>query len=387
MLPHGASSETAVSENHQQPTPPVPTPRPSSASPAVAAASLVKQSEAIRKDSSAQTPATNAPTGAPAAPTFHTPDVGAGFSPALGTAPTSGVLGPDATWKPADAGDLSSLANGTHPRGKYEIDPGRSVTRNAPTQGINGTVTPWQSLATMGLGMMTGNSRNFLTNLGAGAQAGIKEYSRELAGANKQADIDFTQRQKQQRDAQQVARGNADSRYHSDSLDNTVANEAALRQAEKDRLAQSGQQWQQDYGLRSAQAGRTATQFAQEQANQALNPPGSYSKQTGPADANGNVPYTLYDSKDVPVRSYYQAGENTRGGLSLEDANTEAGKLVQNGAIPPKQFDAKVQELMGGQKPPSSPGAPVSISNKAQYDALPRGTKYTAPDGSQRVKP
>lgn len=67
--------------------------------------------------------------------------------------------------------------------------------------------------------------------------------------------------------------------------------------------------------------------------------------------------------------------------------------LAENPVIRPaaqKSFDAvsqSVARLRGGNAPMAAPaGAPAAVSSQAQYDVLPSGSAYLAPDGSTRTK-
>ena len=59
---------------------------------------------------------------------------------------------------------------------------------------------------------------------------------------------------------------------------------------------------------------------------------------------------------------------------------------VAEGAINPRLFDQFQQSLTGGAPAPAARGGIARPTSKAERDRLPPGTRYIAPDGSERIK-
>jgi hypothetical protein len=70
----------------------------------------------------------------------------------------------------------------------------------------------------------------------------------------------------------------------------------------------------------------------------------------------------------------------------LLQRHAEGGPIVANNGD--GTFTIVPHNMIGGGAPPSQPqaGGPRQISSKAEYDALPPGSQYVAPDGTTRTK-
>jgi len=75
-------------------------------------------------------------------------------------------------------------------------------------------------------------------------------------------------------------------------------------------------------------------------------------------------------------------------GLSNGGAG-QVAQLLQNKGVPvPKELQVYLNQGTPVGRQPTSPAAgPIQITGDADYEALPPGTTFIAPDGSQRVKP
>jgi hypothetical protein len=90
----------------------------------------------------------------------------------------------------------------------------------------------------------------------------------------------------------------------------------------------------------------------------------------------------LYEQPDRPERLPMGYVRNPDGSLSLDTGYLQGQqKLATVKRAPPRAAGGG-----GGSAAPKLGKGPVIITSKAQYDALPPGTSYKAPDGSTRTK-